>query len=577
VSKYLFQNKYLNYKEMLSDIDLLCSQFPKKIEIEKIEIAKTLESRSVIAIRVYPKGKQIDQPTIWIDANMHSVEFIGTNTVLAHIENLIHKLTENETKYFSINYVFVPRICPDGTEQYFTDGKRSRSNARDARQNTELGCYWKRENLIEKEDRNVGLDLFKNKKRVGFMRKKSDSGIWVLDEVYPQLMRHRELGDSGPFYDIYPEGKIENYDGINIPPATLVGDNEVDLNRNFPVEWAPNYLENMSGKISLSEIESRAIAEFSAKIPQIYFWLNYHTFGGVFIRPLESQEDTGMNILDRSAYQTIDKKIEEITGYPAVSGHSEFTYIPGKPLQGCLTSYSYHALGAYSYVCELWDLPARIDRKERPFIKRYDAWLKKEWRKIYEYDRDDNQGIIFGNPWKHFKHEQLGEIEISEFPTHFGINNPPQNVIHEVIQKQVPLLSLLVDLAPIPKVTASFSNLKEKNIKYADLTISNIGFLPTYVSEARNKSQGNKKIIIEVLDVKKGKLIGDKIYLIDQLSGYCPIIKGWIDSVDIGTNTSSSKTLRIPFAVEKETDNISAVFKVSFSHLGNYYVKIGDI
>lgn len=576
MSKYLFQNKYLNYKEMLADIDLLCNQFPKKITVEKVEIAKTKEGRALIAIRVYPKGKQIEQPTIWIDANMHSLEFIGTNTVLAHMEHLSTKLTHNETKYFSVNYVFVPRICPDGTEQYFTDGKRNRSNARDTRQNKELGSFWNRKCLLEKEDRHVGLDLFKNKKRVGFIRIKSDSGIWVTDEVYPQLMRHREIGDVAPFYDIYPEGRIENYDGVNIPPANVVGDNEIDLNRNFPVDWAPNYLENMSGKISLSEIESRAIAEFAAKIPQIYFWLNYHSFGGVFIRPLETKDDSGMDILDRSAYQTIDKKIEEITGYPAISGHSEFTYIPGKPLQGCLTSYSYHALGAYTYVCELWDFPARIGRNERPFVKRYDAWLKKEWRKVYEYDRDENQGIIFGNPWKHFLHEQLGEVEISEFPTYFGINNPPEKKIQEVIQNQVPLLSLLVDLAPMPKVTAILSKTNDKHIKYVHLTISNIGFLPTYVSEARNKSQGHKKIIIEVMDVKNAKRIGDQFYLIDQLSGFCPIINGWVESVDLGSTTATSKTLKIPFAVENETDQFSAVFKVSFSHLGDYYATVGE-
>ncbi|APJ03066.1 M14 family metallopeptidase [Silvanigrella aquatica] len=574
---YLFPNKYLNYQDMMADIDALCTQFPKKIDFEKIEIAKTPEGRSLIAIRVYPKGKSIEQPTLWFDANMHSLEFIGTNTVLAHMENLIHKLTNNETKYNTVNYVFVPRICPDGTEQYFTDGRRNRSNARDSRKRKELGSYWKRECLIDKEERNIPLDLFKNKKRIGYMRKKSTSGIWVCDELYPQLMRHRELGDCEPFYDIYHEGVIENYDGMNIPSARTLGDNEVDLNRNFPAEWSPNQPENMSGRMSLSEVESKAIAEFASKIPQIYFWLNYHTFGGVFIRPLESQEDSAMNILDRSVYQTLDKKIEEITGYPAVSGHSEFTYIPGKPLQGCLTTFSYQALGAYSYVCELWDLPARIGRSERPFIKRYDFWEKKEWRKIFEYDRDQNQSIIFGNPWKSYQHEQLGEVEISEFPSQFGICNPPQKLIHEVIQNQVPLLSLLVDLAPQPKIETKILNTQEKNIKNIELSISNIGFLPTYVSEARNKSQGNKKIIVEIIDVKNASLIGNSIYLLEPLAGYCAIVNGWINSPDLGSNSCSSKTLRIPFAVHKENDQFAVVFKVSFSHLGDYFATFGEI
>jgi hypothetical protein len=573
MSKYYFTNKYLTYNEMNSDIDNLCSQIPKNVEFEKLEIAKTLENRSIIALRVYPKGKKIDQPTIWIDANMHSNELIGTNAVLAHIENLIHKLIFNESKFFSVNYVFVPRICPDGAEQYFTEGKRSRSNARDSRSEIEKGSYWNRQCLVDKETKDNGYDLFKNKKRIGLMRRKTSSGIWVCDEKYPELMRRRELGDIEPFYDIFPEGMIENYDGLNIPFALNLGDNEIDLNRNFPVEWAPNYTENKSGKISLSEIESRAIADFSAKIPQIYFWLNYHSFGGVFIRPLESKDDSEMNILDRSIYQTLDKKLEEITGYPSVSGHKEFTYIPGKPLQGCLSSYAYHSLGAYCYVCELWDLPQRIGRNERPFINRYDFWSKKEWRSVYEYDRDENQGIMFGNPWKKYNHKQLGEVEISEIPTFFGINNPPQKIIHEVIQNQVPLLSLFVDIAPLPNVSVNLSKESTSNLKYAELTISNDGFLPTFVSEARSRSQGSKKIIIEVIEIKNATLIGNSIYQLDPLAGYSPVINGWINSVDIGTNSYSTKTIKIPFLTQNEKSKFSAVFKVSFSHLGEYYAK----
>lgn len=571
MTNYLFFSKYLNYIDMISDINTLCDNFPKNIDVEKIDIAKTLEGRSIIAIRVYPEGKQIEKPTIWIDANMHSVELIGTNTVLAQIHFLITKLNNKESKYFSVNYIFVPRICPDGAEQYFTEGKRNRSNARDSRTISELGTYWKRECLLDKNVRNVGLNLFLNKKRVGFMRKKNESGIWVADEVYPQLIRHRELGDSGPFYDIYPEGAIENFDGINIPPATHVNDNEIDLNRNFPVSWVPNHLENMSGKISLSEIESRAIAEFAISIPQIYFWLNYHSFGGVFIRPLESQDDSNMNIFDRSVYQTIDKKIEEITGYPSVNGHSEFTYIPGKPLQGCLTSFAYHSLGAYSYVCELWDFPLRIDRTERPFINRYNNWQKKEWRKIYEFDCNHNHGIMFGHPWKSFNHPQIGDVEISELPVYFGINNPPQELIHDVINTQLGILPLLIDIAPMPKVTTRLSSIQDRAIKYIELTISNIGFLPTFVSEARNNSQGSKKIIIEIIEVKNAKLIGNNVYQIEPLTGYCPIIKGWINSADSGTNTSSSKTIRIPVSVENEKIKIRAVFKINFSHLGSFY------
>ncbi|KAB8031743.1 M14 family metallopeptidase [Fluviispira multicolorata] len=575
MSEYLFHEKYLNYKDMMSDIELLCNHFPKKCDVEKLEIAKTIEGRAIIAIRVYPKGKQVEQPTLWFDANMHSIELIGTNAVLAQAEFLQAKLNENEKKYFDINYVFVPRICPDGAELYFTNSKVSRSNARDSRSLKELGSVWQRECLLEKENRKINIDLFQNKNRIGYMRKKSEAGVWTCDEMYPELIRYRELGDTGPFYDIYPEGKIINFDGSYIPSSFNLVDNEIDLNRNFPHDWEANINENKGGKMPLSENESRAIADFSAKIPNIYFWMNYHTFGGVYIRPSGKVPDAEMNMFDRSIFHNIDTKLEELTKYPAVSGHQEFTYIPGKPLRGALTEYIYHAYGAYAYVCELWDLPARLGRQERPFIKRYENWSKKEWRQFYEFDRSENNSMVFGHPWKGYNHSQLGEVEISEFPVQFGINNPPQKLISEVIQNQVKLFPLLVDLAPKPKIEIKLIDSNEKNLKYAELTLSNVGYLPTFISEAKKHAQGTKKINVEVVEVKKGKLIGERIYHLDELYGFARIHDGWLDSANKGTITPTTRTIRIPFLVDK--NDLGAIFKISFASVGEYIVTLGEV
>ena len=165
--KLSFPHKYLNYNEMISDLDLLCKQFPKNVEIEKINLIKTLENRSIVALRVYPKGKKFKQPTVWMDANMHSAELIGTNTVLAHIQQLTEKLTNKEDKFFQVNYVFIPRVCPDGAEQYFTSGKKNRSNARDLRNQSELGCYWQRMCLVEKDVKLNTYELLQQKNRIG--------------------------------------------------------------------------------------------------------------------------------------------------------------------------------------------------------------------------------------------------------------------------------------------------------------------------------------------------------------------------------------------------------------------------
>ena len=80
-----------------------------------------------------------------------------------------------------------------------------------------------------------------------------------------------------------------------IPAAGLMSGSQTDLNRNFPWSWAPEHLQHGAGSHPLSEPESRAVVEFVCTRPNIFAWLNLHTHGGVFIRPLGDQPDNKMD------------------------------------------------------------------------------------------------------------------------------------------------------------------------------------------------------------------------------------------------------------------------------------------
>ena len=64
-------------------------------------------------------------------------------------------------------------------------------------------------------------------------------GELVEAREFPGLLVERTLEDEGPFYKVYPEGTIEHFDGKRIPSPYFLGDNPIDLNRNFPWSWAP--------------------------------------------------------------------------------------------------------------------------------------------------------------------------------------------------------------------------------------------------------------------------------------------------------------------------------------------------
>lgn len=529
-------------------------------------LGKTPGGRDIWALRIGPRGLDHRQPTLWVDATMHSSELVGTNVVLAQAEHLLERLRKSRQKrdalHWEQNYIFVPRICPDGSEAYFTHQKTNRSNPRDARSLPRTSSYWVRKVLVPKKRRKVsGYPMLDEPSRLGIMRRESVAGHWVEDRECPGLMRRREIQDQGPFYDLFPEGEIANFDGSRIPPANEWDDNEVDLNRNFPHLWKPDQIKLKSGAFSLSEAESRAVSDYVRKFPEIYFWMNYHTFGGVYIRPPSTGGDDAFNILDRTVYETLDRKFEAISGYPAVAGGKEFCYTPGDPVPGTLSDFAYYAQGAYSYVCELWDLPARIGHKERPFIERYNHWDHREWRKIYQYDREENHGILFGHPWMSFEHPQLGGVEISEFPFWAGISNPPASRIQEVVAPQLEVFDLLVELAPRPLLSAELVQDLGSESALLRVTVGNAGFLPTHISHQKTAVHGPGPIAVEISAENGAEIIGPTRAELENLAGYIPLNNGWIHSPAMGSPLMGHRTVEFSVALRKKSRvRVRAIF-----------------
>jgi hypothetical protein len=195
------------------------------------------------------------------------------------------------------------------------------------------------------------------------MRIAHPAGEFVESTEVAGLMVSRRLHDPGPYFKLYPEGTIEPFDGANIPDPHYLSDNQTDLNRNFPFAWMPEHTQEGAGDFPASEPETRAVVEFATAHPEIFGWLNLHTFGGVFIRPLGDKPDSKMHPADLLLYRQLGAWAEELTGYPMVSGYEEFLYEPDKPITTSLIRLPPAWRG--SYVVELWDLFKRLGKPRR--------------------------------------------------------------------------------------------------------------------------------------------------------------------------------------------------------------------
>lgn len=467
-----FREAYLDYEQLTQQLRAWCEAFPQLARMQSL--AKTPEGRDVWLLTVGPDPDRI-RPAAWADGNVHAGELAGSSMALAIAEDalrihldpgsvdlpppIIERLKE-------ILFYIVPRISPDGAEAVLRTGRIVRSVPRDHRPDRGTPRW------IPGDIDGDGLALS--------MRVVDPTGELVDAPGFPGLLVERTLEDVGPFYKVYPEGSIEHFDGKTIPSPFFLGDNPIDLNRNFPWSWAPHHEQVGAGPFAASEPESRGVVEFATKHPEIFFWCNYHTFGGVLIRPLGHAPDSKMNQEDLALFRQVEAWMTEYTGYPTVSGHDEFLYEPDKPLKGDVSEYAYQQRGALAYVIELWDLFQRLGMKRpKKFVDFYQEVSREDIVRLAWWDRDENNGRSFP-PWRPFDHPQLGKVEIGGIDPRVGIWNPPLHELARMIERQAGVYLRVAALAPRIAVSRVDRHPIGNGVTRVEVQVINTGYLGTY-------------------------------------------------------------------------------------------------
>jgi hypothetical protein len=296
----------------------------------------------------------------------------------------------------------------------------------------------------------------------------------------PPVMVPRLPEDPGPYYKLYPEGRIVNFDGRRIPDPFFLGDNLNDFNRNFPYQWAPESEQVGAGHYPGSTPETRAVIEFATRHPNIVTWLNLHTFGGVLIRPLGDKPDSKMDPTDLAIFKQAEAWLEEHTGYASVSGYHEFLYEPDKPIYGDISEWAYHQRGCLAYVIELWDLFRQLGiERKKPFVDHYSKLDRKDFLALAKLDKEMNEGRVFKR-WKKVSHPQLGEVEVGGFDGRVGIWNPPFSKLPGTCATQS--AAFLRVAALLPRVSLELVKREAVGTGHTriEIRVANAGYLATH-------------------------------------------------------------------------------------------------
>ena len=512
-----FRDTYLGYDELTRQVRAWALAHPAFVRLESL--ATSPEGRELWLLTLGADPDRV-RPAVWVDGNMHASEVAGSSVALGIADDVIRAHVEGsdgavrdlpphlaELLRRDVLFYVLPRMCPDGAELMLRTGAYVRSNPRDGR----LGRsepYWKAGDVD-------------GDGRARLVRRLDPAGDFVLSDETPGLMLPRRVEDPGPYYALYPEGLIENWDGFTVPADGFLANSETDMNRNFPYDWAPEPRQIGAGAFAASEPESRAVSAFASRHPNIFAWLNLHCFGGCYIRPSGDKPDRKMDQSDLALYHQIGEWTEKLTDYPMVSGFEEFTYEPDKPLRGDLSAFAYAQRGAVAMVCELWDFWKQAGLTvHRPFVLNYVKRTREDIEAMARWDRAHNGGRAIG-AWRPFEHPQLGAVEIGGYDPRFGIWNPPEDRLAEVCERQSRVLLRIAALAPRVRVSSVETTALGGGLTRVSAVVENLGYLPTYVLSSARELPWNEPLRARLVPAAGVALAAGEA---EQLVGH---LEGW--------------------------------------------------
>jgi murein tripeptide amidase MpaA len=463
-------DRYYRYAEMTSMLAQFATEFPSLALLESVGTSH--EGRDIPALTVtnVETGDALSKPALYIDANIHGSEVTACTSCLYIAWRLLSGYGDDPAITNMLDttaFYLIPMVSPDGVEHCLSTPGTVRSGTR----------------LYPNEDEREGLypDDIDGDGRILQMRVEDPSGGWKVSAQDDRLMLPREFRDSdGPFYRVYAEGMIREFDGVEIRGAA--SKHGLDFNRNFPSNWRVESQQGGAGDWPFSEPETRAVAEFVKARPNIGGMHSFHTGFEAIIRVPCSESDDDIPGEDVARILDIGNYGKERTGYALFSYNELYRNI--YEAYGDFATWAYHHLGLIYYCDELWDMRARgnpdpmdVNRMEK---ERDHAGLERMQLDMLRWADEtlEDDGFV---RWAPFEHPQLGTVEIGGWRPLLRNNAPPECLeetcrnIHDFT---------FAHAAALPRVSATVHEAQSLGggVWRVSVAVVNGGYLPTNIT-----------------------------------------------------------------------------------------------
>jgi len=475
-------NRFYDYQEYTELLKKLVAAYPEILSLQSIGKSEQGREMWLVTLNNPKTGADTEKPAMWIDGNVHGNEIQATETVIysmwylaksyGHVEPLT-KLIDRTAFYF------LPSQNPDGRDNWFNNpttphdyrsGQRPTDNDFDG--------------LLD-EDGPEDLD---HDGSIGIMWRFDPNGDYRRNRDDPRIIERVEPGQKGELSFAGSEGIDNDGDGqINED-----GPGGYDMNRNWPTDWQPDYIQFGAGDAPFDRPETRSIGQFIMAHPNIAASQSYHNAAGMILRgPGTSYLNDSYPRADIAVYDRLGRAGEEMLPFYRYLVIYSGLYT----VHGGFVNWMSEGLGIVSFTNELWTDDrimqasnnaerSRGEGGERQGPQRDPDQQKARMRWI---DR-----VLFGQTftnWTEFDHPTHGKVLIGG-GTKWSSRIPPPFMLEEECHRNFAFTMFHADNMPL----LSFNWIEVKslggNVWQVTVELKNEKIIPTRTSWAAMKHIG---------------------------------------------------------------------------------------
>jgi hypothetical protein len=417
-------------------------------------LGTTLGNREVFLLKI-GTAKKDEKPAILVVGNVHAPQLLGSELALRLAQRLVEKgaadaivgkLLERFTFYV------IPRPTPDASEAFFRKPYREQQgNARPVDHDHDGQCG---------ED---GPEDLNGDGLITLLRVEDPGGAWRADVDDPRLLvRADPAKNEQGRYALYPEGRDRDGDGqiAEDPPEGVV------FNQNFPFKYP--YYEPQAGPHAVSEVETRAVADFAFSHPNIAAVFTF-TPEDNLVRPWKP-DAAGESQRIKTAVLAADAPYYEHIGalYRTIAETKDVSDAP--PAKGSFSEWVYFQYGRWSFASRGWSIP----KVESAAKATRDS---EELNALRWFAREKIDGFV---AWKPIVHPDFPgkKAEVGGFKPFVRLN-PPAALLEPLAERHFNFLCRVAGLLPRLMLQETKVDALGSGAYRITAQVLNSGYLPT--------------------------------------------------------------------------------------------------